>query len=308
TDEGRAYVYHGSATGLSTIPDWIAESDQAGAEFGNYVSAAGDVNGDGYSDVIVGARWYDNGQTDEGGSFVYLGNEGVGILVKPEQLRVDYSVPIVPALFTYSNTSFGARFLGHSDYGRALVKAQFEVKELGIPFSGSGLIETDWIDIDTPGVQISQVLDGFVLNTLYKWRARIKYHPKYGAPIHSRWYYIQANGLTECDVRVGEPTGVNEYSSSISYLRLRLSMAYVSGGVRFVVNVPAGMGDGDFVLYNLLGAEVDRIEVSLHEAGKYHLEWSGQDSRENTLPSGVYFARVITGNALSNTVKFVFIK
>ncbi|UCG30056.1 MAG: FG-GAP repeat protein, partial [candidate division WOR-3 bacterium] len=308
TNEGRAYVYHGSATGLSLNPDWTAESDQAGAGFGHSVSAAGDVNGDGYSDVIVGAPNYSNGQINEGRSFLYFGNEGVGVPVKPEQLRVDYSVPIVPALFTYSNTSFGARFLGRSDYGRVLVKAQFEAKALGIPFSESGLIETDWIDIDTAGVEISQVIDGLVLNTLYKWRARIKYHPKYGAPIHSRWYYIQSNGLTECDLRIGGETGVNEYPFTISYLRLRLSVMYVSGGVSFVCTVPAGMGDGDFVVYNLLGAEVDRVDLSLGEAGEYRLEWSCQDRKGNTLPSGVYFARVITGDAISNTVKFVFVR
>ena len=83
---------------------------------------------------------------------------------------------------------------------------------------------------------------------------------------------------------------------------------YVSGGVRFGVNVPAGLGDGDFVVYNLLGAEVDRIDVSLREAGEYHLEWSGQDKKGNALPSGVYFARVTTGDAISNTVKFILIK
>jgi hypothetical protein len=308
TDEGRAYVYHGSAAGLSLTADWTAESDQNNACFGRSVSTASDVNGDGYSDVIVGAHRYGNGQLWEGRAYVYLGNEGVGVLVKPEQLRVDYSVPIVPALFTYSNTSFGARFLGRSDYGRVLVKVQFEVKARGIPFSGYGLIETDWIDIDTAGVEISQAIDGLVVNTLYKWRARIKYHPKYGTPMHSRWYYIQANALTECDLRVGGETGVNEYPSTISYPRLRLSVAYVSGGVRFVVNVPAGMGDGDFVVYNLLGAEVDRVDISLREAGEYHLEWSGQDKKGNDLPSGVYFARVVSGDALSNAVKFVFIR
>lgn len=39
--------------------------------FGLSVGTAGDVNGDGYSDVIVGAHRYDNGQTDEGRAFVY---------------------------------------------------------------------------------------------------------------------------------------------------------------------------------------------------------------------------------------------
>ncbi|MDW8328155.1 MAG: integrin alpha, partial [Anaerolineales bacterium] len=74
TDEGRAFVYHGSASGLSATANWTAESNQAGAEFGYSVASAGDVNGDGYSDVIVGARYFDNGQTDEGRAFVYHGS------------------------------------------------------------------------------------------------------------------------------------------------------------------------------------------------------------------------------------------
>ena len=74
TDEGRAFVYHGSASGLSTTANWTAESDQASAYFGYSVATAGDVNGDGYADVIVGAPNYDNGQTDEGRAFVYHGS------------------------------------------------------------------------------------------------------------------------------------------------------------------------------------------------------------------------------------------
>ena len=74
TDEGRAFVYHGSAAGLAPPPAWTAEGNQAGADFGGSVATAGDVNGDGYSDVIVGAPVYDNGQTDEGRAFVYHGS------------------------------------------------------------------------------------------------------------------------------------------------------------------------------------------------------------------------------------------
>ena len=48
--------------------------DQAAANFGLSVAGAGDVNGDGYADVIVGAYGYDNGQTDEGRTLVYLGS------------------------------------------------------------------------------------------------------------------------------------------------------------------------------------------------------------------------------------------
>ena len=44
------------------------------------MAGAGDVNGDGYADVIVGADRYDSGETDEGVAFVFLGS-AVGIVV-----------------------------------------------------------------------------------------------------------------------------------------------------------------------------------------------------------------------------------
>src|SRR5262245_5117687 len=73
TDEGRASVYLGSTSGLATSAAWTVEGDQVGAHLGNSVATAGDVNGDGYSDVMVGASLFDNGQTDEGRALVYLG-------------------------------------------------------------------------------------------------------------------------------------------------------------------------------------------------------------------------------------------
>ncbi len=76
TDEGKVFVYHGSPSGLSSTPDWDQELNQAYAQYGFAVSTAGDVNGDGYSDVIVGAPYYDNAQVDEGQVFAYYGSSG----------------------------------------------------------------------------------------------------------------------------------------------------------------------------------------------------------------------------------------
>src|SRR5262249_36426214 len=58
---------------LKAIADAVIESNQVNGQLGLSVASAGDVNGDGYADVIVGAPVYDNGETDEGAAFVFLG-------------------------------------------------------------------------------------------------------------------------------------------------------------------------------------------------------------------------------------------
>jgi hypothetical protein len=72
--EGAVFAYYGSPEGLATTPDWIAESNLASMGFGTSISTAGDVNNDGYDDVIIGTRYCDNGQTDEGCIYIYMGS------------------------------------------------------------------------------------------------------------------------------------------------------------------------------------------------------------------------------------------
>ncbi|MCZ7584795.1 MAG: integrin alpha [Deltaproteobacteria bacterium] len=103
-DEGRAYVFLGSNTGVQGSPGWMAESDQESAEFGWSVSGAGDVNGDGYDDVIVGARYYNNGQSLEGRAYVFLGAAG-GV----------QSVPIWTAESDSAEAQFGWSVAGAGD-------------------------------------------------------------------------------------------------------------------------------------------------------------------------------------------------
>lgn len=72
-NEGLAFAYYGSATGLSKEPKWSVESNHRYALLGYSVSGAGDVNGDGFGDVIVGAPQAADGQLKEGAALVFLG-------------------------------------------------------------------------------------------------------------------------------------------------------------------------------------------------------------------------------------------
>ena len=83
TNAGEAYVYHGSASGLSASPDWSDQGEAVGDYFGYSVAAAGDVNGDGYADVIVGARYNDGAATNAGEAYVYHGSAS-GLSATPD--------------------------------------------------------------------------------------------------------------------------------------------------------------------------------------------------------------------------------
>ncbi len=71
---GSAYVYSGATGSLIYQFDGLANSDN----FGWSVSAAGDVNGDGFADVIVGAKNADPNMFGNAGSaYVYSGATGL---------------------------------------------------------------------------------------------------------------------------------------------------------------------------------------------------------------------------------------
>ena len=75
---GQAYLYLGGASDLSTTPQTITGPD-AGSDFGYSVASAGDVNGDGYADVIISATGFN--QT-VGRAYLFLGGPG-GLAASP---------------------------------------------------------------------------------------------------------------------------------------------------------------------------------------------------------------------------------
>jgi len=75
-ESGRAFVISG-ADGDRIYSLSLNTSSSALAHFGESVSGAGDVNNDGFPDLIVGAHWADpGGLSDAGSAYVYSGVDG----------------------------------------------------------------------------------------------------------------------------------------------------------------------------------------------------------------------------------------
>lgn len=93
---GSAYVYSGATGDLLYLWDGEAEYDS----FGAAVSGAGDINGDGFADVIIGAPFADDGTLDGVGSaYVYSGATG--------DMLYHWRGPVELAIFGYAVNDAG---------------------------------------------------------------------------------------------------------------------------------------------------------------------------------------------------------
>ena len=82
TDSGSSYVLFGNSSGFSSVIDLSSLDGTTGFRLdgvatddlsGTSVSGAGDVNGDGFDDLIVGAKWADPNGSASGSSYVLFG-------------------------------------------------------------------------------------------------------------------------------------------------------------------------------------------------------------------------------------------
>lgn len=59
---------------LTTTPNWSHEQNQANASFGYTIAYVGDVNGDSFGDVLIGAPHYSVTHSNQGAVYVYHGS------------------------------------------------------------------------------------------------------------------------------------------------------------------------------------------------------------------------------------------
>ncbi|MFO0558433.1 MAG: FG-GAP-like repeat-containing protein [Polyangiales bacterium] len=91
-DAGAVGVHRGSRMGFEPSPRWTLSGPTSGGFFGAAVAPSIDVNGDGFSDVIVGATGFNGGA---GNALVFLGS-GAGL---PSTASVTLTGPSTPDSF-----------------------------------------------------------------------------------------------------------------------------------------------------------------------------------------------------------------
>ena len=295
TNTGGAFVYHGGPGGLQTSPTWIGSTNQSLAYFGSSATGAGDVNGDGFADVIVGAPGYDNGQMNEGAAYVYYGNNGDGLDRIARQARVDNTAPIDVLGLSDAPGGFRLKAIGRTPAGRGQVRLEFEVKPYDIPFNGVGIVAGPLSDTGAPGpdgsaVNLGRHPGGLQASTLYHWRVRIgsdsPFFPR------SPWLSLPYNAPSEADFRTAGATTALEEEAPVPPAFLRGGIPNPFSSATQLVYVLPDRGRHRIAVYDVGGREVAVLEDGVQPAGSHVVTWDGHDAQGRRLASGTYFVRL----------------
>lgn len=298
TDEGIAMVYHGSISGLPSSFDWYGEGNQEDAAYGVSVSSAGDVNGDGYSDVIVGAPGYDNGHTDEGVALLYYGSStGLGTYIwyaDPDQSYSEFGLSVACAgdfnNDGYSDVIIGAPMMdnGSTDEGCVFM---YYGSASGLPQHSSWMAESNSAGADFGhSVGTAGDVNGDGISDII-----IGAHNLDG----EGWAYVYHG--TAQSVEEAPDDDSSEWS-------VRVWPTVSSEVFTIAYSVPGNcMAPVSINVYTMSGRLIQTIDESNKHCGSYTAYWHGKDNQGRPVPSGVYFLELKVG-AHTETSKLLLMK
>jgi len=297
-DEGKAFLYLGSPGGLSVTPAMTWQCDQDSANFGHAVSSAGDVNLDGFADVLVGAPYFDDVAVDAGRSYLYYGHENLNRRRWARQLQTDGDTAIAPIGRSDSPTEFRINASLPSVFGRTRIALESEVRPLGTLFDGQVTEATGYTDTGSNGsADFGRLIADLEPATVYHWRVRPKYDLA-RTPFLPRgpWGQAPTHGWNEGDLRTRGAINVSVPLRSAARFELLGSGPNPSRGRCAVrLSMPrAGRVRAEVI--DVLGRRVAAlVEDATLEPGTHELVWNGRGGAGGPAAAGAYFVRVRVG-------------
>jgi hypothetical protein len=293
-DQGRAYIYRGPLT-AGTPAFWSAGGGSSFANMGHSLANAGDVNGDGWPDMVFGEPGYTGGLSRQGFAQVRLGARGAAVF----QLGLGWHTAS-PVHFIQPGclTDPGSLVLfstGRSSAGRARVRMQYRVTPvvgLSAP-SASGF--SGWAATNTPGPNGSLALlaagsGPLVGGVPYAWQMRTLsrnvWYPT------GPWRMPPRSGRREVDARVpGSWLAVpHEEPPVVSGLvSLAPNPMLASASVTFAL---AHSGVVTLQVLDVQGRCIRTLEHRFLTAGPHQVAWDGWTQSGTPAGAGIYLVRL----------------
>ncbi len=241
---GSVNIYYGGSA-LDSITDLLLTGEKEEAKFGSSISTSGDVNNDGFDDILIGAPEYES----NGRAYNFFGGEIIKV-VEPTQI----SPPNKASNISKSTNLVWNRSIGAEYYQLEIATdREFEQKKV-----------TEII-LSPDTLYLFDKFDG--LETYY-WHIR-----KYNDQIISKW-----SETMEFTTLLGSTPS-----------KLILEQNYPNP-FRQITTIEYGLPEHSYVnieVFNILGQKVGTIFNNPSDNGYNKLEWNASN-----LSSGVYIIRI----------------
>ena len=317
----KVYLYLGGEN-MDTVADAVFSE---GEGFGGSVSSAGDVNGDGYDDIIVGSTYH---------SYLFLGGEQIDTtadLVFSEGQDVtsgDFNADGFSDVFTSlqgiyfgginMDTTVDVHILlgkGASGYFNNDVYCDLLIGN----GSSFGSLGSAWV-----------LLGGNPMDSISDWGVRGEYGGELGASVASAG---DVNGDSIEDVIIGEPCYPFHHNIGRAYVYKGDTLPDVvewnqpyqlprefeleqnfpnpfnsTTAIPYTLSAVRGRPSAvTLKVYNLLGKEVRTLVDKRQRGGYYMVTWEGDDDNGRELSSGIYLYQLRCGS-YSATRKLLYLK